>query len=99
MLRTSLLLTALAAFAPSAFAGARVDLSQDNGRGDVVAAGWEQWRVPEKASASAKFGGVTVTLRVPGAMLTTHWWKPGFDYPARMASDGVAVAGRLELGV
>lgn len=97
MLRTSLLLTALAAFVPSTFAGPRVDLSQDNGRGDVLAPGWEHWRVPEEASASAKFGGVGVTLRAPNAKLTTSWWKPGFDYPARMASDGVVVAGKLEL--
>ena len=30
-------------------------------------------------------------------MFTTAWWKPGFDYPARMASDGVVVRGKLEL--
>jgi hypothetical protein len=97
MLRTLLLLPALTAFAPAAFAGPRVDLSQDNGRADVLAPGWEQWRVPKNESASAKFGGVTVTLRAPGAKLGTSWWKPGFDYPARMASDGVVVSGKLEL--
>src|SRR5262249_53896099 len=45
------------------------------------------------------FGDVTVTLRAVGAnaRLTTGWWKPGFDYPARMASDGVLVNGTLEL--
>ncbi len=87
-----LLLTPLAGSA-----GPRVDLSQDNGRADVLAPGWDQWRVPEMESASAKFGGITVTLRAPGAKLATGWWKPGFDYPARMASDGVLVNGKLEL--
>jgi hypothetical protein len=83
----------------AALAGPRVDLNQDNGRADVLAPGWESWRVPEKESARATFGEITVTLRAvgPGAKLATGWWKPGFDYPARMASDGVSVAGTLEL--
>jgi hypothetical protein len=85
------------AIGPWASAGSRVDLSQDNGRGDVLAPGWDQWRVPERESASAKFGDVTVTLRAQGGKLTTNWWKPGFDYPARMASDGVIVAVKLEV--
>jgi hypothetical protein len=80
-------------------AGPRVDLNQDVPRGDVLSPGWDNWRVREGATASAKFGGVTVTLRAvgDGAKLTTGWWKPGFDYPARMASDGVIVNGKLEL--
>jgi hypothetical protein len=82
--------------ASNAVAGPRVDLSTDNGRGDVLAPGWEHWRVPEKESASAKFGSVTVTLRSPNGKLAVGWWKPGFDYPARMASDGV-IGGKLEL--
>lgn len=79
-------------------AGPRVDINQDNGRGDVLAPGWISWRVPEKEAASARFGDVTATLRAVGQKpkLTTAWWKPGFDYPARMASDGV-VADKLEL--
>ncbi len=83
-----------------ALAGSRVDISQDNGRGDVVAPGWEQWRVSEKpaASASAKFGDIAVSLRAVGkdATLTAGWWKAGFDHPAAMASDGVT-APALEL--
>lgn len=86
------------ALVPIAAAGPRVDLNQDVPRGDVISPGWDNWRVTEGASASAKFGGVTVTLRAVGAAkLTTGWWKPGFDYPARMASDGVVVNGRLEI--
>lgn len=79
--------------------GIRVDLNQDNGRGDVLAPGWEQWRVPEKDSSTARFGSITLTLRSagPATRLSTAWWKPGFDYPARMASDGVVVKGTLEL--
>jgi hypothetical protein len=97
-MRSCLLLTAL--LVPhAALAGPRVDLNQDNGRADVLAPGWESWRVAEKESASAKFGDVTVTLRAvdPNAKLATTWWKPGFDYPARMASDGASVSGTLEL--
>ena len=80
-------------------AGPRVDLNQDNGRGDVLAPGWENWRIPEKDTASTTFGPLTVTLRAvgPSARLTTGWWRSGFDYPARMASDGVTVHGTLEL--
>jgi len=80
-------------------AGVRVDINQDNGRGDVLAPGWTSWRVQEKDTTSATFGNVTATLRAfgPNAKLTTAWWKPGFDFPARMASDGVIVAGKLEL--
>src|SRR5262252_5179268 len=87
------------ALVPFATAGPRVDLNQDNGRGDVLSPGWDNWRIPDGPSASKKFGEVTVTLRAVGdnAKLTTGWWKPGFDYPARMASDGVIVAGKLEI--
>jgi hypothetical protein len=83
----------------TAVAGPRVDLNQDNQRGDVLTPGWEDWRVKEGASATAKFGDVTVTLRAvgDGAKLTTAWWKPGFDYPAHMVSDGVIVNGKLEI--
>src|SRR5689334_23273506 len=101
-MRTISTITALLVLTPlAAAAGPRVDLNQDVARGDVVSPGWENWRVPEKAAASAQFGGVTVTLRAlgEGAKLGTGWWKPGFDYPARMASDGVVVAGKLELVV
>jgi Protein of unknown function (DUF3826) len=84
-----------------AFAGPRVDISQDSGRADVLAPGWQHLRGTEKPAetASAKFGDTTVTLRAvgKGATLTAGWWKPGFDYPARMASDGVVATGALEL--
>lgn len=83
--------------AATAQAGPRVDLSQDNGRADVLAPGWDHWRVPEKETASATFGGITVTLRAPSGKLAPGWWKPGFDYPARMASDGVSASEKLEL--
>lgn len=84
---------------PVGAAGIRVDLNQDIDRGDVRSPGWENWRVPEAPSATATFAGVTVTLRAtgPDGKLSTGWWKPGFDYPARMASDGVVIPGKLEL--
>ena len=99
-MRTASTVVAVFLLAPlAAVAGPRVDLNQDNGRGDVLSPGWDNWRVPQAASATAKFGGITVTIRAVGdnAKLTTAWWKPGFDYPARMASDGVVVAGKMEL--
>ena len=100
-LRLALLFSVSTLLAPPAHAGPRVDLNQDNGRGDVLAPGWVSWRVQEKETASTKLGDVTATLRAvgPNAKLTTAWWKPGFDYPARMASDGVVVAGKLELAL
>ena len=81
----------------SCAAGPRVDLNQDNGRRDVLSPGWDNWRIPEKDAATAKFGEIKVSLRAvgPNAHLATGWWKPGFDYPARMVSDGVSVAGKL----
>jgi Protein of unknown function (DUF3826) len=98
-MRTAVI-TAVFIFVPlSVFAGQRVDLNQDNGRGDVLSPGWDNWRIPEKDAATAKFGDITMSLRAvgPNARLATGWWKPGFDYPARMASDGVSAAGKLEL--
>jgi hypothetical protein len=98
-MRITFAVTACLLLAPFAAAGPRVDLNQDNGRGDVLSPGWENWRLPEKESATARFGDIAVTLRAVGAnaKLATGWWKPGFDYPARMASDGVIVAGKMEL--
>jgi hypothetical protein len=83
--------------APLSAAGPRVDLNQDIARGDVVSPAWDNWRVPDAPTATAKFDGLAFTLRTGGAKLATAWWKPGFDHPARMASDGVVVPGRLEL--
>jgi hypothetical protein len=100
-MRTALVLAVFLPLAPLAVAGPRVDLNQDVARCDVVSQGWENWRVPAGPTASAKFGDVTVNLRAvgPSAKLATGWWKPGFDCPARMASDGVVVAGKLELAL
>src|SRR5262249_20738794 len=91
--------------APPAAGALRVDLHPNVQRSDILTPGWENWKVPEGPSASAKFGAVTVTLRKAGAVgtgLATSWWKPGFDYPATMASDGVFVkdgdrGGQLEI--
>jgi hypothetical protein len=80
--------------APAGAGAVKVDLNPDVPRADVRTPGCENWRVPEGPSATAKFGAVTVTLRKAGAAgtgLATAWWKPGFDYPATLASDGVFV--------
>jgi hypothetical protein len=83
----------------------RVDLHPNVQRSDILTRGWENWKVPEGQSSSAKFGAVTVALRKAGTVgtgLATSWWKPGYDYPATMASDGVFVkdgnrGGQLEI--
>src|SRR5688572_4382066 len=75
---------------PASGASIRVDLNPDNGRSDVLTREWENWPVRDgAASVSRTFGTVTVTLRSAGNTgggLTANWWKPGLDYPARMAS-------------
>ncbi len=99
-MRTNATLLAVLILLPRpASAGPRVDLNMDVARADVVSPGWENWRVPAEPAATARFGGITVTLRAvgSGAKLATGWWKPGFDHPARMASDGVVVSGGLEM--
>jgi hypothetical protein len=83
----------------------RVDLSQDNGRNDVLARNAEHWRFADGDSATQTFRGVTVTLRKAGDVgtgLTGVWWKAGFDFNAALASDGVTVrdgdrGGRIEM--
>lgn len=66
----------------------KVDLNPNFPRSDILAPGWESWKVVDGASASATFGGVRVTLRSTGKLMT-GWWKAGLDHPAAMASDGV----------
>jgi hypothetical protein len=89
----------LLATAGAAAAGPRVDLNPDTDRGDVRSPGRENWNVPDGPSASATFGNVTVTLRAPGGKLATAFWKAGYDYPARDASDGVVSAGPVEMTI
>lgn len=79
--------------------GVRVDVNPDMPRGDILSPQWANWKVPDGVSATATFGGVTFTLRAPDAKLVGAWWKAGLDYPARMVSDGVTVAGKLELHI
>ena len=79
--------------------GPRIDLNQDTPRGDVVSTDRYNWRVAEGASSTFRAGPLTLELRAasPTSPLTTAWWKPGFDYPARMASDGVVSRGPVRL--
>lgn len=100
MCPTALALLALVTGQPAPTpAGPRVDVNPDMARADILSPGWDNWRVPDGPTATATFGGITVTLRAVGpvAKLSGGWWKPGFDHPARMASDGVTVAGKLEI--
>lgn len=99
-MRTAVAVAACLSLVPfSVAAGPRVDLNQDVARADVLSREWENWKIPEGTTAERKFGAVTVILRAVGlnAKLATGWWKPGFDHPARMASDGVTTAGGMEL--
>ncbi|QEL17950.1 pectate lyase family protein [Limnoglobus roseus] len=94
-MRMLLILTACLAVPGVTAADPRVDLNPDMPRADILAPGWDVWRVPDGRTATATFGGVKATLRAEG--LTGAWWKPGLDYPARMASDGVTATSKLEL--
>ena len=87
----------LLATSGAAAAGPRVDINPDTDRGDARGPGLENWKVPDGRSATATFGNVTVTLKAVGGRLTGFMWKPGYDYPARDASDGVASTGPIEL--
>src|SRR5262245_47934502 len=91
----SYLLLAAAALA----AGPRIDLNQDNQRGDVISPAMANWRVAEGASSTFRTGALTFELRAAdrAAPLAAGWWKPGFDYPAAMASDGVLCRGAVRL--
>ncbi|MFO0818374.1 MAG: hypothetical protein U1A77_10560 [Pirellulales bacterium] len=108
MTAKSMILAAIATWAfvllcadrPSAAADVqRIDLNQDNGRGDVISRGWENWRVTEGESSSFRVGDITWELRASDSQhpIKTSWWKPGFDYPATMASDGVVCQGPIRL--
>jgi len=74
----------------------RVDISPDNGRGDVISSRYQNWRIDETDEANSTFGSLTITIRpagAPGSRLTTGWWKAGFDTGAVLVSDGVTVQG------
>jgi hypothetical protein len=73
----------------------RVDINPDNGRGDVVTTGAENWPF-DPARPSRAFGGVTVTLRSPSPM-AVRWHKPLLVHGATLTSDGVAARGSLEI--
>lgn len=83
----------------------KVDISPDNGRKDVLTPEWHNWLMKDAPSASEKFGNITVTFRIAGAIgsdLTAAYWKGGADYGVHMANDGVTVkdgnkGGRLEM--
>src|SRR5262245_24378572 len=89
-----LLLFGLTPLVPAAHAGVKVDIGPDSPRGDLITPEWQNWKVPERPSASATFGDVTVTLRKVGSVgmgLAAGYWKGGLAQGATMASDGVFV--------
>lgn len=97
-MRSALLVLGLSAL-PVIAEGPRIDVNPDMPRGDILSPQWANWKVPDGASATVTFGGLTFTLKAPDAKLVGAWWKAGLDYPARMASDGVTAAGKLELHI
>ncbi|HEY2881614.1 MAG TPA: hypothetical protein VGJ15_04260, partial [Pirellulales bacterium] len=99
-------LATLAAGAANSAERLRVDISPDNGRNDIITAGWENWRVASGGDTkSKKFGDVTITLRRAGKVgkgIACDCWKGGIDYKATVTSDGVYIAdgdsgGQLEM--
>lgn len=81
--------------------GLRIDLNQDNLRGDVRSPAMENWSVVAGAVAEFRTSGLTFELRSLDANrpVETGWWKPGFDYPASMASDGILCSGTVRLTI
>lgn len=80
----------------AAAAALRVDVSLDNGRRDVLSRTGHNWVVPDGKTASTTIGELEFGLRAVGsdsATLVGEWWKPGLDYSAEMATDGVVVDG------
>ena len=87
---------ALIALSHPLHAALKVDLNVNQDRKDILSPRMENWQIADGASASRKFGAVTVTLRAAapdGARLVGGWWKAGYDFGATMASDGVFVKG------
>lgn len=81
-------------FAASA-APLKVDFSIA-GRPDSVAPGYEQWFVTGGTSATQRFGDITATLSVLGAVgkeLRAVWWKGAVRDGALLVADGVTVEG------
>ncbi|WP_165072441.1 pectate lyase family protein [Paludisphaera rhizosphaerae] len=76
-------------------ASIRVDLNPDNGRGDVVTQGRENWPF-NPTHPSREFAGVAVAFRSQSP-LVVRWYKPLLAYGATQASDGVAASGSLEI--
>ena len=73
--------------------GIRVDISQDNGRRDILAPDCQHWRINEALESTAEINGITFVLRSedPTTKMHCDWWKKGFDHAAIMASDGVGI--------
>jgi hypothetical protein len=70
----------------------KVDLNPPDARKDFLSAHWANWAWHEGASASQKFGEVTVTFRATAnGLLSPILFKGLLDYGATMACDGIVV--------
>ena len=74
----------------------RVDISQDNGRRDILAPDCKHWRINEVQESTTQINGIQFTLRSadPNTKMLCDWWKKGFDHAAALASDGVVLTSK-----
>ena len=72
-----------------------VDIQPPVGRSDMTAPGMYAWNLTKNRVQQLDLGQITLSLRLHGAnaSMTPGLWKPGYDHPARMISDGVVVVG------
>ena len=71
----------------------KVDISQDNGRRDILAPDCKHWRINETHESSIEIEGLNFAIRSvdPSTKMLCDWWKKGFENPATLASDGVVL--------
>ncbi|MBU6175136.1 MAG: hypothetical protein KGQ60_15105, partial [Planctomycetes bacterium] len=72
-----------------------VDIQPPAGRSDMTAPGMHAWNLQTTGEQKLNLGNRTLSLRLHGAdaSMTAGLWKPGYDHPARMISDGVMIVG------
>jgi hypothetical protein len=88
-LRCFFVLVVLTSVLTAASAPLRVDLNIP-GRSDVSDPHFEAWTVNSAMSISKTFSGVTVTFtKIGGSDMVGKYYKPGLDYDALMATDGL----------
>ncbi len=75
----------------------KIDFNGDHGRQDVQAYGYFDWRVGTATTIERDFGGIKISISARHAQtkLVHDWWKAGFDYGARLVSDGIVLENPL----